>query len=156
MNEPETLSPMLIKSLFKKLVRAAGGQDAAAAELEVCRQRVSQLQNTDNPEHAKDVPTYGQIWTLERFIGRSVVFAGLADAIEPRPAPANACPMRHGCEMVREVGDAITAVSKAVADGEVTPDEYAACDKELADVEERVAIIRASLRRTVVPMREAS
>lgn len=39
MNEPRTFSPALLKTLFAKLVREHGCQDAAAARLEISRQR---------------------------------------------------------------------------------------------------------------------
>lgn len=86
MTEPDTFDPALLKSLFARLVNACGRQDAAAARLGITRQRVSQLCSA-SPDHAKDIPTWSQVWALEQACERSVVFASLASMVEPA-APA--------------------------------------------------------------------
>lgn len=100
MNEPETLNPALLKSLFAQLVRACGKQDAAAARLGISRQRVGQLCSA-NPEHARDIPTWDQVWALEAACGRSVVFRALADLVEPDAAPRDACPVKETHDVVQ-------------------------------------------------------
>lgn len=101
MNEPEPFSPRFLKTLFAKLVREVGRQDAAAAILGISRQRVGQLCDTRNPEQAKEVPTFPHIWALEQELGRSVVFQGLADAIDPAPVPQSACPVKETHDVVQ-------------------------------------------------------
>ena len=96
MNEPETFDPALLKSLFARLVVACGKQDAAAARLGISRQRIGQLCSA-NPEHAKDIPTWGQVWALEQACERSVVFGSLASLVEPTAAaePVSAVKETH-------------------------------------------------------------
>lgn len=101
MNEPEPFSPRFLKLLFDKLVREVGRHDAAAAILKISRQRIGQLCDTRNPEMAKEVPTFAHIWALEQELGRSVVFQGLADAINPCPATADQCPVRETHDVVQ-------------------------------------------------------
>lgn len=79
MADPTPLDTGLIKALFARLVKAHGSQDAAAARLEVTRQRISQLCSASD-DHAKDVPTWGQVWMLEQACERSVVFASLGQS----------------------------------------------------------------------------
>lgn len=104
MNEPETFNPSLLKSLFAQLVKAVGKQDAAAARLVISRQRVGQLCSA-NPEHARDIPTWDQVWTLEEGLGRSVVFQGLADMIDPPTAGRNACVLKESHDLVQRAAD---------------------------------------------------
>lgn len=136
MNEPETFDPSLLKSLFSRLVNACGKQDAAAARLGISRQRIGQLCSA-NPEHAKDIPTWGQVWALEQACERSVVFLSLANMIEPHapPAPVSAvkethdlvaaaaamCPLAMALdpakpETVRAFADALERVEREAAD----------------------------------------
>lgn len=102
MNEAETFDHARLKALFAQLVRAVGKQDAAAAYLGISRQRVSQITSA-NPEHARDLPTWEQVWTLESVLGRSIVFAALAEAIDP-PA-ATACPVKEAHDVIRRAAD---------------------------------------------------
>jgi len=60
-----------VKALFRQLVKAAGGVEAAAVELNVSHQRVSHLQNASND----DEPTFRQIRTLE-FVSRRPILSG--------------------------------------------------------------------------------
>lgn len=94
MNEPRTFSPAHLKVLFKRLVDAVGKQDAAAELLGVSRQRVGQLVS-GNDEFAKECPTWAQVWTLEDRLGRSIVFEGLAQAVDPMTLPATACVVKE-------------------------------------------------------------
>lgn len=136
MNEPETFDPALLKSLFSRLVNACGRQDAAAARLGISRQRVSQLCSA-NPEHAKDIPTWAQVWALEQACERSVVFGSLASMVEPHApsepvsavkethdlvaAAAAMCPLAMALdptkpETVRAFADALERVEREAAD----------------------------------------
>jgi len=101
MNEPSPFNRKLLKALFRRLVKDAGGVEACGVELGISHQRVSQIANVNNDEMAKELPTWEQVWRLESVIGRSVVFAALADAIKPAPAPANACPTKETHDLVQ-------------------------------------------------------
>jgi DNA-binding transcriptional regulator YdaS (Cro superfamily) len=147
MNEPETLDTGLLKSLFARLVQAAGRQDAAAARLGISRQRIGQLCSA-NVEHARDLPTWAQVWALEVAVERSVVFRALADMIEPSGRATSANPMSHAVGMVKEAADVLAAVESALEDGEVLPAEAEAVENELAQLEAKIAATRAAMRVT--------
>lgn len=67
-----------IKALFRQLVKAAGGVEAAAIDLGCKHQRVSLLQCVRAP----DMPSFRQILTLEAVVGRAIVTGAAARAIE--------------------------------------------------------------------------
>lgn len=60
-------------------------------------------------------------------------------------------PMHHACGLVKEAAEALGAIEQAMANGNVSAREFSECDKELADVEERVAVLRAGLRSKMTP-----
>lgn len=99
MNPTGTFDYARLKALFARLVRAVGTQDAAAEYLGISRQRVSQICSA-NPEHARDLPTWEQVWVLEDAIDVSVVFAGLAASIGPEPVK-RACPVSETFDVIR-------------------------------------------------------
>lgn len=99
MTEPDTFDPSLLKSLFTRLVNACGRQDAADARLGITRQRVSQLCSA-SPDHAKDIPTWGQVWALEQACERSVVFASLASMVEPGSSDATVSAVKETHDLV--------------------------------------------------------
>lgn len=117
MNERETpYEPALIKALFAKLVKQLGGQDAAAVRLGISRQRVGQLASA-NVECAKEVPTWAHVWTLESGLGRSVVFAGLADTIDPLAPCRSARPLKETMDVIRVAAE-IGPLAMAAESGE--------------------------------------
>lgn len=73
-----------VKALFRQLVKAAGGVEAAAVDLKISHQRVSHLQNANN----EDEPTFRQIRVLEVAAGAAIVSGAQFRAIEaPAPDP---------------------------------------------------------------------
>jgi hypothetical protein len=99
MNEPRE-EMALIKELFDKAVKQYGGSLAAGVCLEVSRQRVDALRSAKD-EFRRDIPTWAQVWALEQRLGRSVVFAGLADAINPLPPHRTASPLTETMDVIR-------------------------------------------------------
>lgn len=67
-----------VKALFRQLIKAAGGVEAAAVELGISFQRVSHLQNTSNA----DEPTYRQLRVLECIVGKAIVTGSHGKAVE--------------------------------------------------------------------------
>lgn len=67
-----------VKALFRQLVKAAGGVEAAAVDLKISHQRVSHLQNANN----EDEPTFRQIRLLEVAAGAAIVSGAQFRAIE--------------------------------------------------------------------------
>ncbi len=66
-----------LKALFRQLVAAAGGVEAAGIELGVKHQRVSLMQSPGNA----DIPSLRQIMTLEVVAGSPIVSGAMARAI---------------------------------------------------------------------------
>lgn len=73
------LTPGEIKSLFRQLVKAAGGVEACGVELEVSHQWISDLQNVNKPEC---LPTFMQIMALEVVAKRPVLTGAAARAVK--------------------------------------------------------------------------
>lgn len=117
MNEDRTFDHARLKALFAKLVVKVGRQDAAAARLGISRQRVSQLCSA-NPEHARDIPTWEQVWTLEEACGQSVIFAEFAREIEPPAVATTACPVKESHDVVQAAA-AILPIASAIQAGDL-------------------------------------
>ena len=99
-----------VKALFRQLVKAAGGVEAAAVELGIKHQRVSTLQSPTAP----DMPTFRQIMTLEVIAGRAIVTGAASRAVEGQEDEALAAAM---VEAVQATADALGAVHAMEADG---------------------------------------
>jgi hypothetical protein len=108
-----------LKALFRQLVKAAGGVEAAGVELGVAHQRVSLLQSPNAP----DIPNLRQIMALEAVVGRAIVTAGLARIIEGEADESLRDAM---VETVQAVGEALGAVHAMDADGVRTEAEVRA------------------------------
>lgn len=91
-----------VKALFRQLVKAVGGVEAAGVELGVRHQRVSLLQAPGAP----DMPTLRQVMALEAVAGSAIVSGAMARAISGDPEPC----------LQSAVVDAVTAVSGALAE----------------------------------------
>lgn len=153
MNEDGTFSPKFLKVLFAQLVKEAGGHDAAASVLKVSRQFVGQLCDTRNAEHAKTIPNWGHVWALEQGCGRSIVFAGLAEAVSPMLAPAGACVVKESNE-VAQSAVRMTGLSLDVSNG--VAGSEAAFDAAIEDVERQLDEARAARRArqsNITPLR---
>ena len=104
------LTPGEVKALWRQLVKAAGGVEAAAIELGVKHQRVSLLQSPTAP----DMPTFLQIMVLEAVVGRPIVTGAAARAIEGDDSEALAA---AAVEAVQAAACALGAVHAMEADG---------------------------------------
>ena len=141
MNEAGTFDHARLKALFAKLVFKVGRQDAAAAYLGISRQRVSQL-GSANPEHARDIPTWEQVWTLEDACGQSVVFGALAQTIEPPAVAPAACPLKETHDVV-QASAALLPIAAALQSG-----DFAAFDALMEGVD-RLKLEARELRAVV-------
>lgn len=99
-----------VKALFRQLVKAAGGVEAAAVELGVKHQRVSLLQSASAP----DMPTLRQIMTLEVVAQQDVVTGAASRAVKGEEDETLAGAM---VEAVQATADALGAVHAMEADG---------------------------------------
>ena len=112
-----------IKALFRQLVKAAGGVEAAAVELGCKHQRVSLLQSPNAP----DLPAFRQILTLEAVVGRAIVTGSAARAIE---GEADDNLKDATVEAVLATTEALGAVHAMDADGNRT-------EAEIRDIQKR-------------------
>ncbi|MFC5372953.1 hypothetical protein ACFPIF_10335 [Brevundimonas faecalis] len=119
----QDFDPGLLKAHFAQLVDAIGTQDAAAAFLGVSRQRVGQLISTSN----NDLPTWGQVWKLERACGRSLVFGAFAHLIEEETR--GPCAMAAAVEASRTSAAALTTIYEGAADHRWEPHEVEAAQE---------------------------
>lgn len=149
MNEPEhPFSRKHLKALFKDLVREVGRQDAAATFLGITPQRVSQLANIQNDEMAREIPTWEQVWRLEAELGRSVVFAGLAHAIEPAPVMGTATTETH------DLLQAVAALCPLAASYDpAKPETVIAFNEGFARVQREGADVRAIAASNVTALK---
>ena len=145
----EAFDPCLLKSLFSRLVAACGRQDAAAARLGISRQRVSQLCSASE-DHARDVPTWEQVWTLEHACGRSLVFGAMANLIDP--------PASFRGDVVVETHEVVLAAAQllplALAVKAGKPGAQAAFETAVQTLVRRVGGVEAVAN--VIPMRGAA
>lgn len=108
-----------VKALFRQLVKAAGGVDAAGVELGVSHQRVSILQSPS----AADLPTLRQIMCLEVVAGADIVSGAMSRAIK---GEVDDCLTGAMVDAVTAGAEALGAVHAMEADGERTAAEIRA------------------------------
>lgn len=117
MNGNGTFDHARLKALFSKLVARCGKQDAAAAYLDISRQRVAQICSA-NPEHARATPTWEQVWTLEQACNKSVIFAAFAAEIEPPAVAPTDCPVKETHDIVQAAA-ALLPIAAALQAGDL-------------------------------------
>lgn len=153
MHQDLKFDPALLKALFCQLRKAVGSQDAAATYLEVSRQRVAQLESA-HEDNAKEVPTWEQVFTLEQAIGRSIVFAALADLSDGKPATDI---MDASIAAVAASSAALQASAEMMADHKVEAHEIPgaldaarrnrdAADRHVQSIERQAAILHTAGR----------
>lgn len=137
-----TLNPIEHAYLARRLIEAVGGLERAAGICRVSAGVLSTYQNPSRPEcfMPSDVVSALQI------AGGDALFSKAQMAEVDQPDTVIADPMHHACGLVKEAAEALGAVESAMSDGTVSAADFARCDRELADVEERIAILRAGLR----------
>jgi len=113
-------SPALLKAHFGQLVDAVGTQEAAAAFLGVSRQRVGQLISTAN----NDLPTWAQVWKLEKVTGQTLVFGAFGRMTAGEEAHTGA--LTAAVESTATATRALQAVHAAKADGVIEQHEVEA------------------------------
>lgn len=127
------LTPGEVKALWRQLVKAAGGVEAAAVELGIKHQRVSLLQSPT----ATDMPTFAQIMCLEAVVGRAIITGAAARAVE---GEADEKLKDAVVDAVKATAEALGAVHVMDADGERTEAEVrqvqAITQRALAEAQE--------------------
>lgn len=155
MTVPRTLShpPELQagKAAFKALVRAFGGQEAAAEHTGRTQSRLSDFGNPHTPDfppveivQALEAATHGQSGHphVTRWLARS---AGYALVRLPTAAAGDSDWHQAIAAVSRETSESIERVCAALADGKVTAAEVASLRirEEIAEAQERLAALDA-------------
>ncbi|CAN7172003.1 hypothetical protein [Brevundimonas sp. LjRoot202] len=128
-------------NLARRLIDTVGGLESAARICEISR---TLLSNYQNPYKSETMP--GRVISALQIAGGTTLYSDAMGNEVDQPETVIADPMHHTCGLVKETADALSAVEKAVSDGAVSPGEFSECDRELAEIEERVRIIRSGLR----------
>jgi len=139
--------------LARRLITQVGGLESASAIAGISQGVLSTYQNPNRPE---TMP--GKVISVLQIAAGSSLYSDAQRAEVDQPDAVIADPMRHACAMVKEAAEALATVQGATADGHVSATDFAACDRELADLEEQIGIIRAALRNahqsgSVTPLR---
>ncbi|RZJ47453.1 MAG: hypothetical protein EON87_01055 [Brevundimonas sp.] len=137
-----TLNAIEHAHLARRLIEAVGGLERAASICRVSQGVLSTYQNPNRPEcnMPSDVVSALQIAGGDAIMSK----AQLAEVDEPLTVIAD--PMLHACGLVKEAADVLGAVQASLADGTVSASDFARCDHELAEIEQRISILRAGLR----------
>ena len=124
-----------------RLIEAVGGLKPASR---ITGLGPTSLSNYQNPGKSETMP--GHVISALQLAARTTIYSDAMSAEVADEGLVAADPMHHACGLVKEAAEALGAVERAMADGAVSPRDFAECDKELADVEERIAVLRAGLR----------
>lgn len=129
-------------NLARRLIENVGGLTKAASLCRVSESVLSTYQNPNLP--ASNMP--GDVISALQVAGGTSLYSDAQRAEVDQPNTVVADPVRHSCAMMKEATEALCAVQTAMADGHVSASDFNTCDKELAELEEQIAIVRAALR----------
>ena len=136
-----TLNHIEHSNLARRLIEIVGGLESAAG---IAHLSTTSLSNYQNPFKPETMP--GKVISALQVAGGTTIYSDAMRGEVDQPESVIADPMHHACGLVREAADALGAIERAMADGIVTPADFASCDAELAELEARIPIIRAGLR----------
>lgn len=139
----DKLTPLEHANLARRLIENVGGLAKAARLCRVGESDLSLYQNPNRPD--RNMP--GDVISALQVAGGTTLYSDAQRAEVDAPALVVADPMRHACGLVKEAADVLGAVQAAMADGTVSAVDLTNCDRELADLDERIAILRSGLRR---------
>lgn len=125
-----------VKALFKMLVTAVGGVEAAGVHLGVSHQRVSQLYSLSND----DEPGYRQIRLLEVVAGRTIVTGAHVKAVRGEEADSISAAV---VESVSATSTALRLVHDMDADGQRDQSEILAVRQATTIAREAVTRLEA-------------
>ncbi len=138
----DRLSPLEHANLARRLIEHVGGLKKAA---NLCRVGESDLSLYQNPNRPDRIMPADVISALQ-VNGGTTLYSDAQRAEVDAPVTIVADPMHHACGLVKEAADVLGAVQVSLSDGTVSAADFSNCDRELADLEERIAILRAGLR----------
>ena len=127
--------------LASRLIEAVGGLAPAAR---ITGLSTTSLSNYQNPSAVATMPA--RVISELQVAARATIYSDAMTGEVGQPEAVVADPMLHACGLVKEAADVLGAVQSSLADGAVSAADFATCDRELADLEERVSVLRAGLR----------
>lgn len=136
-----------IKAAQRDLIRLVGGIDRAA---EISSVSPSHIGRMNNPRDT-DLMPISVVYALESECGVPVVTSAMAELNGRRLTdPENDKAIGQGVvvaysEMVRRAGDLISGGAVAISDMVVTPAEATKMDRDAAELQEGIAILRKAL-----------
>ena len=124
-----------------RLIESVGGLAPAAR---ITGLSATSLSNYQNPGQASTMPA--RVISELQHAARCTIYSdALSEEVEA-PQMVSADPLHHACGLMREAAEALGTIEAAMANGAVCAREFSECDKDLADIVERVNVIRAGLR----------
>lgn len=138
----DRLTPLEHANLARRLIEHVGGLEKAA---KLCRVGVSDLSLYQNPNQPTRIMP-ADVMSALQVNGGTTLYSDAQLAEVDAPVTVMADPMLHACGLVKEAADVLGAVQVSLSDGTVSAADFSNCDRELADLEERIAILRAGLR----------
>jgi len=138
-----------IKAAQRDLIAACGGIERSAGIVGFSVPQVGRWNNAGQP----DIMPIHVALLLETECGMPLITAAMASLNNRRladpdsAAEAANCVMRSYADVVRQIGDVMTAAASALADGEITPAEANENDKLAARLELGIADFRKALSK---------
>lgn len=132
-------------NLARRLIETVGDLESAARICDLSKTALSTYQNPFKPE---TMPA--KVISLLQVAGGTSLYSDAQRGEIDQLEIAVADPMHHACGLVKEAAEALGAIERAMADGVVSQADFTSCDRELADLEARIPIIRAGLREKLV------
>jgi len=145
-----TDSQYALKAATRRVVKLAGGPNAASDVVRAPASRLSQYGN-------HDVPVFAPVdvcFDLDKAAGDHVILRAWADLCGFDIVPREATQVAHDLtvaagHVARESGELVSMTIDAESDGVVTPTEARAIDEAAADLQEKVVSIREVARKSM-------
>lgn len=125
-----------IKAAQRDLIAAAGGIERVAAMVGYSKSQVGRWNHGDSP----DLMPLDAVWMLEGETDMPLVTGALAELSgrrlsDPNEAEARAADiMRSHARLSAKMGEALSAMAEALADGRITPAEATVYDRRLSEL----------------------
>ena len=136
-----------IKAAQRDLIRLVGGIERSAEISSISKSHIGRMNNATDPEL---MPLHA-VYALESECGVPVVTSAMAELsgkrlVDPESERgADHCLIAAYSETVRKAGDLISGGAVAIADLIVTPAEASKMDRDAAELEQGLAVLRQAL-----------
>lgn len=127
--------------LAERLIESVGGLARAAR---IAGLSATSLSTYQNPNEAATMPA--RVIGALQHAARTTLYSDALTGEVENLGLVVADPLHHACGLMREAADALGVIEAAMSNGEVCVREFADCDRQLSEIEERIDVIRAGLR----------